>query len=258
MPVEMFTDGLEPEDKDAVIWRFMELWKFKDLMNTGELYFCRADLFDDESEGLPPERYVHVLGLSRFDIHDIQELNNHLGSLAQFREAFFINCWYLFDQETAAMWKKYGQDGVAICSRYSLLKTALDSCDGRPHLGLVRYGSKHLTGWNTQRFITTKREEYEQEKEVRALLWVPDELAAVNRHFDENNVAHPRPLTAPPARVPKGLRRRIDVKSLLTEIVVSPRAAETTLAEVREVTRSNGYAIPVRQSDLTRFKDLLP
>lgn len=156
------------------------------------------------------------------------------------------------------MWKKYGQGGVAVCSRYNLLKTALDSCDGRPHLGLVRYGSKHLTGWNTQRFITTKKEQYAQEKEVRALLWVPDELAGTNRHFDENNVAHPRPLTEPPQRVPKGLRRRIHLNALLTEIVVSPWAAETTLAEVRQLTHSNGYSIPARQSDLTKFKDLLP
>ena len=58
------------------------------------------------------------------------------------------------------MWKEYGADGVAICSRYELLKAALDDCDGRPHLGLVRYGSAHLTGWNVQRFISTKRMEY--------------------------------------------------------------------------------------------------
>src|SRR5207244_8538704 len=73
MPVEMFTDGLEPRDKEATIWRFMNLVRFKDLMSTGELYFCRADLFDDESEGLPPEDYIHVLGLNPLDIRDRQK-----------------------------------------------------------------------------------------------------------------------------------------------------------------------------------------
>jgi hypothetical protein len=39
-------------DQDAVIWRFMKLVKFRDLMTTGELYFCRADLFpNDVREG---------------------------------------------------------------------------------------------------------------------------------------------------------------------------------------------------------------
>ena len=32
MPVEGFTDGLEPEDQNAVIWRFMSLSKFQDLI----------------------------------------------------------------------------------------------------------------------------------------------------------------------------------------------------------------------------------
>src|SRR5262245_47187572 len=154
MAVELFTDGLEPSDESAVIWRFMEMWKFRDLIQTGEPHFTRADRFSDESEGLPPEDYLHVLGLHPLDI---QGLNHCIASIAQHREGFFINCWQLFEEETAAMWKVYGNGGVAICSRYNLLKCVLSECDGRPHLGLVRYGSAHLTGWNVQRFISTKR-----------------------------------------------------------------------------------------------------
>jgi hypothetical protein len=220
-----------------------------------ELLEVRGPLDYERTLLLPPEEYVHVLGLSPFDV---QGLNQALGSLAQHREGFFINCWYLFDQETAKMWKNYGKDGVAVCSRYNLLKSVLDSCEGRAYLGLVRYGSNHLTGWNTLRFITTKKEQYAHEQEVRALIWVPDELAGINRHFDENNIAHSRPLTKPPDRVPTGLRRRIDLGALLTEIVVSPWAAETMLADVEKLTRTCGYSIPVRQSGLTRFKGLLP
>ena len=41
--------------------------------------------------------------------------------MAQFRESFYINCWYLFDEETAGMWRDYDADGVAICSKYELL-----------------------------------------------------------------------------------------------------------------------------------------
>src|SRR6266702_3180319 len=81
------------------------------------------------------------------DIHERRKLDHSIGCLAQFRESFFINCWHLFREETCEMWKEYGADGVAICSRYELLKAALAECDGRPHLGLVRYGSAHLTGW---------------------------------------------------------------------------------------------------------------
>jgi hypothetical protein len=39
-------------------------------------------------------------------------------------------------------------------------------------LGLVRYGAKHLRGYNLFRFVTTKREKYKDEQEVRAMLWI--------------------------------------------------------------------------------------
>jgi hypothetical protein len=255
MSVEMFTDGLEPENQEAVILRFMGFEKLKDLMTTRKLYFRRADLFKDKSEGLPLEEYVQVLNLNP---SDVQGLNNHIGSIAQFREGFFINCWHLFVEETARMWEEYGKDGVAACSRYSILKSALDSCAGRPHLGLVRYGSKHLTGWNVIRFITTQQERYRHEQEVRALLWVPDEYAGINRHFDEDNKAHPRPLTLPPARVPDFQRRKVDLQSLITGIVVSPLASDSLLSDVERLVHDSGHSIQVRPSELTHYSHLLP
>jgi hypothetical protein len=95
MPVRPYYSQKEPV-ADVVIWRFMDLRKFRDLMASEELYFRRADLFDDEMEGLPPEQYVQrVLRLDPLDINDRRELNNHLGSLAQSREMHYITCWYL-------------------------------------------------------------------------------------------------------------------------------------------------------------------
>ena len=95
MAIESYPDQLEPQNQHAVIWRFVNLPKLRDLLATQELYFCRADLFsNDESEGLPPEDYVHVLGLNFFDLRDRQEINNAIGSVAQFREAFYVNCWH--------------------------------------------------------------------------------------------------------------------------------------------------------------------
>jgi hypothetical protein len=95
------------------------------------------------------------------------------------------------------MWSEYGNDGVAICSRYSLLKSALGAMGDQAFLGLVRYGAKHLTGYNLFRFITTKQAKFKDEQEVRAMLWIIDPHATINRHVDEQNRRHPRPLTKP-------------------------------------------------------------
>jgi hypothetical protein len=46
MPVKSYYRQKEPKS-DAVIWGFMELRKFRDLMASEELYFRRAEFFDD-------------------------------------------------------------------------------------------------------------------------------------------------------------------------------------------------------------------
>src|ERR1700733_7678392 len=131
MPVEPNATLLEASD-DAVIWRFMDLRKFRDLMASEELYFRRADLFSDSSEGLPPDQYaLRVFGLDPYDIKDRASLNHHIGSLAQHRECYYISCWHLFRQEQLGMWEQYGHDGVAVWSRYGLLKAALDGLSRR-------------------------------------------------------------------------------------------------------------------------------
>src|SRR3954453_13803968 len=83
MPVEMFPDSLEPADPEAVVWRLMNVGKFRDLITTSELYFRRPDLFVDDNEGLPPEEYMPYAGLNPLDIRDALQLNHHRGSLAQ-------------------------------------------------------------------------------------------------------------------------------------------------------------------------------
>ena len=50
MAVAPYSNRLEPAE-NAVIWRYMDLRKFRDLMASEELYFRRADLFTDKSEG---------------------------------------------------------------------------------------------------------------------------------------------------------------------------------------------------------------
>lgn len=263
MPAKLFTEGVEPADQDAPIWRFMNLRKFKDPFTTSELFFNRADRFpQDEQEGIPPEEYIiRARDLNPFDVKDRPELNNNLATLAQFRESMYVNCWYLFDQEKAYTWETYGEDGVAVVSTYARLKSALDALppEDDAHLGLVRYGTRHLTRYNIMMFITTKREEFANDQEVRAMLWIRDDYAGINRHYDIDNFPHPRPLTAPDAgRVKDFHRRKVDISALITEVVVNPKAAPPFLEEIAEFVTASGHTIPVRESALARYSRFLP
>jgi hypothetical protein len=235
----------------------MDLRKFRDMMANEELYFRRADLFPDKSEGLPPEDYaLRVLGLDPFNIDDRQKLNAHLGHLAQHRESYFVSCWYLYAQglETLDMWERYGHDGVAIITRCDLLYDALNSLLDAAHLGQIQYGTDHLTNrFNALEFITTKQKRYEPDCEVRALITAYDPLASGNRHFDLDGNPHPHPLPVHPrnAWVPDCKRRRIDLRKLVTDVVISPWAEPDAVEELNLWVKSKGFPAAARQSELT-------
>jgi hypothetical protein len=260
MPVQHYHDQLEPKNQDAIIWRFMSLEKFRDLMVSGELYFCRADLFNenDEREGLPPEEFLKRWGKNPLDLNDRRELINHIGTVAEFRENYYVSCWHLFREETCKMWEKYGRDGVAICSRYDLLKSALQALPDRASIGLVRYDSSHMIKANLFSYITYKREMYADEQEVRAFFWILDPNGRGDRHIDAEGRVHPHVLTPPPDRVSKGERRAVDLHKLISQIVVTPWASPTLVDEVEEIVKTSGHAIPVIPSELARYKQFLP
>ncbi len=252
MPIEPYPQtGYEPPDEDAPIWRYMPLNRFGDLMTSSQLYFCRADLFEDENEGLPTEDYARSVCANMK-----ANIDNVIGDLVQQKEGYYISCWHLFDHETARMWRKYAEAGVAICSRYRLLKVALDAMPERAMLGLVRYGFDHV-GWNILRFITTKRPDFKHEREVRALIWKP-EWAGRNRHIDLDNNFHRRPITPPPPYILRGLRQTVDLQAVIKSIVVSPTASADMIIEVESLVKSSGYSIPVSQSIFTQYRHLLP
>jgi hypothetical protein len=162
------------------------------------------------------------------------------------------------------MWKEYGDQGVAICSRYSLLKSDLSNFSDNAYIGLVRYGAGHLVrqhlagqGWNLFRLITNKRIKYAHEREVRAFLWLPQYLGD-DRHIDEQNRVHPYPLTPPPPHVPNGLRRRVDLKALLTKIVISPWATPATVNKIDRVVTESVPGVALKHSELAQHFQLLP
>ena len=247
MPVLPYYSQKEPPS-EAVIWRFLDLRKFRDLMANQELYFRRADLFDDESEGLPPEQYVRrVLRLDPYDIKDQVALNHHFGQLAQAREMYFITCWYLYRKEDLAIWEQYAPDGVAVTSSYGLLKESLAGIPDDTHIGLIQYGTAHLTDrFNAMEFITTKQEKYAAESEVRAILTSSNPLDGGNRHIDVNGFPHRVPLDVNPRHpwVHDCKRRRISLPDLLQGVVISPWAEPDEVEEIKLLTKERLSRVP--------------
>ncbi len=239
MPLEPYVECVEPETEDAPIWRFMRYDRFCAMMETRRLYFCRSDLFTaDDQEGLPPIEYIREVCAAMGPGHDA---DYSLQTLKEDRKAFFVLCWNLFQMETAELWETYGPGGVAVCSRYASLKSLLKASADRTFLGRVWY-SRRPKLYNTLHFIATKRPEYMTDREVRAFIWRPEVS-------DRNPYPHD---------TPKGVEHVFDVPGLIERIVISPKAPLNRLREVEALISRLGFTIPVAESELTRYAELLP
>ena len=241
MPLESYVNQQELP-ADAVIWRFMKIPWFKDLLANEELYFCRADNFpQDPNEGIPTDEWMREsLNLQYLVLADELSLKDHKGTLAQFRQNSYINCWHHFTGEDPVMWRGFSPYGAAIVSTYGQLRAALTPLVDRLHLGLVRYNYQRGDRYNTMNFIYTKGSQFIKEDEVRIVMnWYEFGVKA-NRHFDEFNHAHDRPLARYklPKYIQHGKRRRIDLKSIVNGVVVSPWASSRVFRDVQFWTKT--------------------
>jgi hypothetical protein len=241
---------------DTIVCRFIDLRKFRDLFANEELYFRRTDLFKeiDPNEGLPPDDYVRrALGLTKYDLRDELALNNDQASNRQFSEMRYIQCWQIFEDETLDMWARYG-GGVAIFSRFDLLRSALDLMLDEIQVGLVRYGDAGPSRYNLIHFLFMKRQHFAKERELRTVLTCRDPVGGNNRHFGLNGFPNREPLDDENRLhewVHEYKRRRIDLKALVTEVRLSPWATQDENEEVHTWVTAKSFTCPVKLSGLT-------
>lgn len=255
MPIMWHPACIEPS-AETIICRYFCLTKFRDLFASEELYLRRLDKFkeSDPREGLASDDYVrHARGLCRLDVRNEVQLIDDQAFARQNSQAYFINCWHLFEQETLAMWGSYG-NCACIFSRAELLRCSIDTFLDPMFFGVVRYSEARKTGYNLIDFAYTKRFQFHGDKELRILLQCYDPLGATNRHIAPDGMAHREPLDdINPLHpwVPDCKRRRIDLKSLVTEIRLAPSISAEAADEIRLWVHNKNFTCQLRASDLT-------
>jgi hypothetical protein len=261
MPIVPHPACVEPP-ADTVICRFMDFPKFRDLFASEEIYLRWVDLFKetDPREALPDDDYVRkALGLRKGVLEDELKVNDHQAFTRQNSEGHFINCWQLYGGETAEMWMTYGK-GVAVFSTFERLRSAIKDWLDPLNVGIVRYGNKNMVGYNLIDFLFTKQRHFMHERELRLLLQCYDPMAGANRHLDENNIPHYEPLEENKMHewVHPCKRRRIDLKSLVTEVRMSPWASEAEVNEVWWWVKNKGRICPIESSHLAIPRTPIP
>jgi len=241
--------GFEAGD-ETVIWRYMSFERFVDLLS-GELYFAAAHQFDDEFEGAitqaaQEQRQMWARELYPDDA-DMQQsdLDGDSWAFAELRRLTKVSCWHARATENVAMWERYRSNtgaGVAVASTVGALKRSLQEFRLKPTYGEERimvgrvhyidYAHDHMTDSSMLGIFLYKRIEYEDEREVRALLSL--------RMAEEFAVPVPD----------DGAIVSVDPVELIHQVRAFPKASSDNVAMITEATRCAGLACPVRRSKL--------
>lgn len=203
----------------------MDLWKFEDLLKSGELYFTRADKFDDLLEGTLSRKEVH--GTSKSDLAYATVLNGRkldYEQLSEYRDrakqCTFINCWHINTKEEQRMWDSYTKspDSLVVITSAARLAAAIKT----PVFGAgVKYVSEDTprTEFDERSLFYYKDVQYEFEREFRLLVDLMMIGGSV-RHDDPADFYR---------RVP------VDIGTLIHGLNPHPRAPQDTKDQIRNL-----------------------
>jgi hypothetical protein len=236
---------IQPKDEEVKVWRYMDFTKFLSLIDSRQLFFTRADKFNDPFEGSYPKPNITKRDalLTEFlddqSKKDIDSLSMYLSKTNQsVRKCTAINCWHMNNHESAAMWSLYlkSDEGVAIQSTYSKLKNSLVD-DKRIYLGKIQYidyDKEHIEGRNNLIApFMYKRKSFEHEQEIRALIFQwPD-------HTDFSQ-----------STIEQGLKIEVNIQQLIERVYVAPNTPDWFFDLIKSVITRYGYDFEVTRSKL--------
>lgn len=232
------------------LWRYMDLSKFLDMLETKSLFFARVDNLGDPFEGAsgmleregewnafyleyfkkaiinPPSGYpVPDVSVAQEEAHKL--LQQMKKGVELDRRNSFVSCWHSNTGESEALWRLYcppGSPGVAIETTAERLTKSL----GKPdfEVGRVQYidFKKSYAGIHDRVFW--KRSSLAHEAEVRAVY---------KNDFSQES---------------KGVARSVDIESLCVSVVPTPFSEPWFGTLIESVIKRYGFNLKVTRSEL--------
>jgi hypothetical protein len=228
--------GVVEPPADTVVWQYMDFTNLVSILERKELFFSRADNFDDPYEG----RISDFNRRKRMEVYSEanpnlpkEQLERDLAQidsvLEEKRHKVIINSWHMNEHESAAMWELYAQrnSGIAIQTTLGRLSDSLDKANSDwISIGIVKYidfdNEWMYEGDHIHFPFLHKRKSFEHEKELRAYTELPTEGLT---EMVKNGVrSYVRDTTDPKQKTESGKYVTVDVDKLISNIYVSPRA----------------------------------
>jgi hypothetical protein len=290
MPISIYGAG-NPDLKkfniqgEAVIWRYMNLGKFLDIITKGQIWFTRAielrktDPYEGALTTSDHQKLSRVLTAK--DKDELRALWPAIGnfmddapgmSLPYFQMIFLtrvpavemnaytasISCWHENPSESDAMWALYAQRdaGIAIKSTVDRVLNAFASSKRNITIAKVNYDSEGSLSAMTSGIydsLLIKRHAFHHENEVRIITLTLDGYEAPE-WTEENQRYYVDQLKS----VPLGVYIDCDIQTLIEEIIVSPLMPTYAYEAIENIGKAYIPTIPVRRSTLLSKKDDIP
>ena len=217
-----------PENPDTIVWKYLDLSKFLDLLLSQKLFMSRSDKFEDQYEGTFSEPTFE-------EIKKLSENNpEFLDYYKSKREKVIISSWHINEYESFAMWQIFTQnsEGLAIQSTLKRLQNALipeknyDQFIGE--VNYIDYKKEYIPFEDAFFPFLFKRKSFQYEREVRIISDVSSSKVVIN----------------------DGLKINVDINQLIEKIYIHPKSENWYKKLVIELVDKLGFDFEIEKSDL--------
>ncbi|SHG85089.1 hypothetical protein [Flavobacterium defluvii] len=217
-----------PADPDTIVWKYLDLSKFLDLLLSKKLFMSRSDKFEDQYEGTFSEPTYEEIKKLAVDNPDF------LNYYKTHREKVAISSWHINEYESFAMWQIFtkNNEGLAIQSTIGRLQKAVKPENNfDQYIGEVNYidYKKEYIPFDDLFFpFLFKRKSFQYEREVRILT-----------DTSKNDI-----------RLNDGIKINVDINQLIEKIYIHPKSENWYKKLVIELVERLGFGFEIEKSDL--------
>ena len=217
-----------PEDPNTIVWKYLDLSKFLDLLLSKKLFMSRSDKFEDQYEGTFSEPTFEEIRKLAVDNPDF------LNYYKTHREKVAISSWHINEYESYAMWQIFTQnsEGLAIQSTIGRLQKAVNpETNFDQYIGEVNYidYKKEYIPFDDLFFpFLFKRKSFQYEREVRIITDTSKSTIKLN----------------------DGLKINVDINQLIEKIYIHPKSENWYKKLVIELVERLGFDFEIEKSDL--------
>ncbi len=217
-----------PDDNDTIVWKYLDLSKFLDMLLSRQLFMSRSDKFEDQYEGTFSEPTFEEI--KKIAANNPKFLDNYKSH----REKVVVSSWHINEYESFAMWQIFTQntEGLAIQTTIGRLKEALKKKKKtEQYIGAVNYidYKKEFIPFDDTFFpFLFKRKSFQYEREIRIISDVT------------NNGM----------KIDNGLKIDVNLNQLIEKIYIHPKSENWYKNLVIELVSKLGFDFEIEKSDL--------